>query len=54
MNRGTTYEENVRPREDVSVVQHGLRIPKDATSYDDFVRKMKAEEEKFLRIFTGN
>ncbi len=54
LNRGTTYEENVRPREDVSVVKHGLRIPKDATSYDDFVRKMKAEEEKFLRIFTGN
>lgn len=49
LNRGTTYEQDVRPRGDVRVVKHGLRIPTDAANYDDFVRKMKGREEEFLR-----
>lgn len=49
LNRGTTYEHDVRPRGDVRVVKHGLRIPTEAANYEDFVREMKACEGKFLR-----
>lgn len=30
MNRGSTYEKNVMPRDDISVLKHGLKIPMDA------------------------
>ncbi len=51
LNRGTTYEQDVRPRGDIRVVKHGLCIPTDASDYDDFVRKMKRSEEEFVRAF---
>ena len=27
LNRGSTYEENVVPRDDISITKHGLKIP---------------------------
>ena len=27
MNRGTAYEDNVKPRSDIRVIKHGLKIP---------------------------
>ena len=50
LNRGTTYEKNVAPRGDIRVVKHGLKIPQDASHYDDFARGMKVREEEFVRI----
>ena len=52
MNSGSTYEGNVFPREDVSVVKHGLRIPVHASSYDDFASLMKANEQEFKNPLT--
>ena len=51
MNRGSTFENNVAPREDVVLVKHGLKIPADAVSYQDFAAKMRACEEDFGQIF---
>ena len=51
MNRGSTYERNVRPREDISVTKHGLKIPVDARGYDDFVEKMREQEREFIRLW---
>lgn len=41
LNRGTTYEKNVVPREEICVIKHGLKIPADAGNYETFVSMMK-------------
>jgi 5-methylcytosine-specific restriction endonuclease McrBC regulatory subunit McrC len=51
MNRGSTYESNVAPRDDISITKHGLRIPVDATDYSVFVTKMKTHEQEFRKAF---
>ena len=47
VNKGTSYEKNVVPSMDLSVVKHGLRIPSDVKSYDEFVEQIKKEEDRF-------
>ncbi len=51
MNRGSTYEANVMPRDDISITKHGLKIPADAQDYAAFACKMKAQEQKFISVF---
>ena len=52
MNRGSTYEANVVPRVDISVIKHGLQIPADAQSYSEFAVCMRQRERTFVRAFT--
>lgn len=47
MNRGSTYEGNVMPRDDISITKHGLKIPADVDGYADFVSKMQVSEAAF-------
>lgn len=51
LNKGTTYEKSVHPREDIMVVKHGLKIPKDAIDYADFADKMIVSEQNFKKAF---
>lgn len=51
MNKGSTYEEDVTPRDDVSITKHGLKIPADAENYESFVMKMKNSECDFMETF---
>ena len=51
MNKGSTYEENVTPRDDVRITKHGLKIPTDAENYESFVLKMKTSECEFMETF---
>lgn len=51
MNMGSTYEENVRPRDDISITKHGLKIPADAENYESFVTRMKTSEYDFRETF---
>ena len=51
MNCGSTYEENVTPRDDVSITKHALKIPVDATDYAGFVATMKNSEQEFMSAF---
>lgn len=51
MNRGSTYEANVLPRDDISVIKHGLKIPVDAPDYAGFVMRMKVCEQEFKTVF---
>lgn len=53
MNKGSTYERDVCPREDVVVIKHGLRIPTNASNYDDFASQMKANEQSFRAPFSS-
>ena len=48
MNRGSTYEKNVVPRDDISVTKHGLKIPVGTMCYADFAKKMKMHEQEFV------
>lgn len=51
MNMGSTYEDDVRPRDDVSITKHGLKIPADAENYESFVQRMKISEGEFMETF---
>ena len=51
MNRGTTYEVNVSPRDDITITKHGLKIPADAPDYNSFVKRMEIAEYEFISIF---
>lgn len=52
MNRGSTYEENVVPRDDISITKHGLKIPVDALDYASFVARMEVSEQAFVSAFS--
>ena len=43
---------NVLPRDDISVIKHGLKIPVDAECYESFVERVKTREQEFVKIFT--
>ena len=49
--QGTTYENNEKARDDISVVKHGLTIPQDAKDYESFVSQISSAEETFRNIF---
>ena len=51
MNRGSTYESNVMPRDDISITKHGLKIPVQVADYAGFVAKMKTHEQEFIQEF---
>ena len=48
LNSGSSYENNVKPREDVRLIKHGLRIPFDAENYDGFVKLIQEKEAEFV------
>lgn len=51
MNRGSTYELNVMPRDDINITKHGLIIPMNAANYDEFADRMEISERDFIRAF---
>ena len=53
LNRGSTYEKNVVPRNDISITKHGLKIPADAPDYNGFAEEMRKSEKEFLRAFSS-
>lgn len=50
LNKGSTYEKKVVPRDDVFVVKHGLKIPAGAETYEEFVACMKESECAFAQL----
>lgn len=54
MNKGSTYEKNVMPRDDISVMKHGLKIPMDAQNYADFITRIKVSEQEFAGGFLSD
>ena len=53
MNRGSTYEANVSPRNDITIIKHGLKIPMDAPDYSCFATRMEAFEHEFRCAFSS-
>ena len=53
MNKGSTYEANVTPRNDVCITKHGLKIPVDAENYESFIARIKVNESEFQQVFTS-
>lgn len=51
MNKGSTYEKNVAPRDDICLTKHGLKIPINAENYEMFVAQMKTCEKEFRQVF---
>lgn len=54
MNKGSTFEANVTPRDDVCIIKHGLKIPVDTESYAAFASQMKNSEIQFQKAFVHN
>ncbi len=50
LNKGSTYEEDVVPRDDICLIKHGLRIPQNAENYDTFVKRIKESEDDFKSV----
>lgn len=48
LNKGTSYEQNVESRNEILVIKHGLRVPNNASGYEDFVSKIKDSEKEFI------
>ena len=48
LNRGSTYENNVIPRDDILIVKCGLRIPRNAENYGHFKKQIEDNEESFI------
>ena len=40
LNKGSTYEENVTVREDISVTKHGLKISVETKGYEDLLEDL--------------
>ena len=53
MNKGSTYESNVAPRDDICLTKHGLKIPVDVESYEMFVERMQISENEFRQVFVS-
>ncbi len=51
LNSGSSYEQNVRAREDITLIKHGLHIPNGANSYDEFISMIKESEAQFMYDF---
>ena len=51
LNEGVKYENNVKAREDICVIKHGLQIPDNTNSYQEFSAFMKSSEDAFKKIF---
>lgn len=49
MNKGSTYEDNVMPRDDISVTKHGLKIPSNVKDFSTFSSLMKSNEDEFIK-----
>ncbi len=47
LNKGVSYDKNVAAREDISLIKYGLIIPSEAADYNDFVNKIKKNENSF-------
>lgn len=54
MNKGSTYEANVTPRDDICLTKHGLKIPVEVESYEAFVARMKRSEDEFRQVFRAD
>lgn len=49
LNQGSTYERNVKPREDIQVTKCGLKIPTNVSNYEQFIEEIKRNETEFLQ-----
>lgn len=54
LNSGISYEKNVQRRDDICLTKHGLHIPQDVASYNEFVERIKISETEFLSEFSVN
>ena len=54
LNRGTSFEGNVKERDDVHVIKLGLSVPQGAADYEGFADEMKKNEDSFReKLLTG-
>lgn len=51
LNKGSTYEEDVVPRDDICLIKHGLRIPQNSCSYEEFKEEIHNTEIEFMEVF---
>ncbi len=47
LNSGSTYENNVQPRNNICVIKHGLKIPRNCDNYQHFSLEMQKSESVF-------
>lgn len=51
LNKGSSFEDNVSQRDDICLIKHGLRIPQNAISFEDFEAQIHVSENEFVTVF---
>lgn len=51
LNQGSSYENNVKPRTDIQLIKHGLKVPQRVENYKKFVEEIQNSEKSFIEIF---
>lgn len=55
LNEGTTFEKNVKPRDDIIYVKkYGFIVPQGRTSFKEFSKTMERKESEFVKEFISN
>ena len=51
LNKGSSFEGNVSERDDVCLIKHGLKIPQNSCSYEEFKEQIHNTEIEFMEVF---
>ena len=49
LNSGSTYEKNVKARDDITLTKVGLEIAQKAENYEEFVERQGENESRFMQ-----
>jgi hypothetical protein len=50
LNQGSSFEDDVTARKDICLTKHGLIIPQNVDSYEEFEVQIRINESRFLEI----
>lgn len=53
LNKGSTYENDVSQRDDISITKQGLNIPMNANNYPEFTTQMSKSEKQLMQFFSS-
>jgi 5-methylcytosine-specific restriction endonuclease McrBC regulatory subunit McrC len=51
LNQGSSFEDDVTARKDICLTKHGLIIPQNADSYEEFEDRISVSESRFVKVF---
>lgn len=53
LNKGSSFEGNVSARDDICLIKHGLKIPQNTETYEEFEEQIHSSEIEFVDVFNN-